>query len=251
MTMINKIPGVPTPIKEAIPDSYADSPYADPIDAIDIPKRFSPPNMPMYDGTTDPREHILTYKQRMITIPVPKHMREASICKGFGSTLVGPALKWLTSLPNGCITSFSHLDNMFNQQFASSRCLEKQTSDLYRVIQRPYKPLKDYIDRFIREKVTIPECDVPAAIKAFRQGLYGETDLWRDLIKYPFKTFEDAQAKAMAQVRLEETLYSRKGGNDYSKTERRLPYSKRRNDRPAPYSQPQHVAVVEDDDDSD
>ena len=63
MTMINTIPGVPTPIKEASLDSYADSPYADPFDAIDIPKRFSPPNMPMYDGTTDPREHILTYKR--------------------------------------------------------------------------------------------------------------------------------------------------------------------------------------------
>ncbi|XP_056688416.1 uncharacterized protein [Spinacia oleracea] len=168
-------------------------------------------------------------------------MREASLCKGFGSTLVGPALKWLTSLPNGCITSFAHLDNMFNQQFASSRCLEKQTSDLYRVIQRPDEPLKDYIARFIREKVTVPECDVPTAIEAFRQGLYGETDLWRDLIKYPCKTFEDAQAKEMAQVRLDETLHSRKGGNDYSKTERRLPYPKRSNDRPAPYSRPQHM----------
>ncbi|XP_056685409.1 uncharacterized protein [Spinacia oleracea] len=130
---------------------------------------------------------------------------------------------------------------MFNQPFASSRCLEKQTSDLYRVIQRPDEPLKDYIARFIREKVTVPECDVPTAIEAFRQGLYGETNLWRDLIKYPCKTFEDAQAKEMTQVRLEETLHSRKGGNDYSKTERQLPYPKRSNDRPAPYSRPQHM----------
>ncbi|XP_056697885.1 uncharacterized protein [Spinacia oleracea] len=207
--------------------------------------------MPMYDGTTDPREHILTYKQRMMTIPVPKHMREASLCKGFDSTVIGPALKWLTSLPNGCITSFAHLDNMFNQQFASSRCLEKQTRDLYRVVQRPDKPLKDYIARFIREKVIVPECDVPTAIEAFRQGLYGETDLWRDLIKYPCKTFVDAQAKEMAQVKLEETLYSRKGTNDYTKTDMRLPYPKRSKDRPAPYSPPQHVAVVEEDDDPD
>ncbi|XP_056685489.1 uncharacterized protein [Spinacia oleracea] len=169
--------------------------------------------MPMYDGTSDPRDHILTYKQRMMKIPVPKHVREACLCKGFCSTLVGPALKWLTSLPNGCITSFAHLDNMFNQQLASSRGLEKQTSDL--------------------------------------QGLYGETDLWRDLIKYPCKTFEDAQAKAMAQVRLEETLYCRKRTNNYAKKDIRLSYSKRRDDRPSPYSQPQQVAVVEEDDDTD
>ncbi|XP_056687877.1 uncharacterized protein [Spinacia oleracea] len=133
---------------------------------------------------------------------------------------------------------------MFNQQFASSRCLEKQTSDLYRMVQHPDKPLKDYIARFIREKVIVPECDVLTAIEAFRQGLYGETDLWRDLIKYPCKTFEDAQAKAMAQVRLEETLYSRKGTNNYTKMDRLLPYPKRSNDRPTPYSRPQHVAMM-------
>ncbi|XP_056698001.1 uncharacterized protein [Spinacia oleracea] len=239
MTMINKIPEVPTPIKEASLDSYADSPYAVPIAAIDIPKPFSPPNMPMYDGTTDPREHILTHKQRMVTIPFPKNMREASLCKCFGSTLIGPALKLLTSLPNWCITSFAHLDHMFNQQFASSRGLEKLTSDLYRVVQRPDEPLKNYIDQFIRETVTVPECDVPTAIEAFGQGLYGETDLWRYLIKYPSKTFGDDQAKVMAQFRLEKSLYSRKGTNDYTKTDRRLPYPKRRDDHPGPYSQPQ------------
>lgn len=70
----------------------------------------------------------------MMTIPIPKHMREASLCKGFGLTLIGPALKWLTSLPNGCITSFSHLDNMSNLEFASNRGLVKQTSDLYRIV---------------------------------------------------------------------------------------------------------------------
>ena len=69
----------------------------------------------------------------MMTIPVPEHMKEASLCKGFGSTLIEPALKWLSSFPNGCITSFAHLDNMFNQQFASSRGLGKRKSDLYYV----------------------------------------------------------------------------------------------------------------------
>ncbi|XP_056695443.1 uncharacterized protein [Spinacia oleracea] len=210
MTMINKIPGVPTLIKESSLDSYADSPYADLNDIIDNPKRFNPPNMTIYDGTSNPRDHILTYKQRMMTILVPKDMREASICKGFGLTLVGPALKWLTSLPNGFITSFAHFDNMFNQQFASSRDLEKQTCDLYRVVLRPDEPLKDYTACFIMEKVKVPNYAIPTAIEAFKKGLYGETDLWRDLVKYPCKTFDDTQAKAMAHVRLEETLHCRK-----------------------------------------
>lgn len=62
MSIINKIPGVPTPIKEASLDNNADSPYADPIDAMDIPKRFIPHNMPMYERTSNPMDNILTYK---------------------------------------------------------------------------------------------------------------------------------------------------------------------------------------------
>lgn len=78
--------------------------------------------------------------------------------------------------------------------------------------------------------------------------MYGETDLWRDLVKYPYKTFKDAQAKAMAQVKLEETLYCRKGSNKYTKTDRWVPYPKRRDDHPTPYSRPpQQVALVEED----
>ncbi|XP_056688311.1 uncharacterized protein [Spinacia oleracea] len=250
MTMINKIHGVPTTIKEASRDSYADSPYADPIDVIDIPKRFSPQNMPMYDGTTDPREHILTYKQRIMIIPVPKHMREASLSKGFGSTLIGPAPEVVNQLAKWVHHFLCTSRQYVQPEDSQQQRVREAANDLYRVVQRPDKPLKYYIARFIKEKVTVLECDVPTAIEAFRQGLYGETDLWRDLIKYPCKTLEDAQAKAMAQVRLE-ALYSKKGTNDYTKTDKRLPYPKRRDDRPSPYSRPQQVEVVEEDDDID
>lgn len=72
--------------------SYADSPFADDIALIDIPKRFFVPNMEMYDGSTDPQEHIAQYKQRMFTVPIPRELREPCMCKGFGSTLTGLTL---------------------------------------------------------------------------------------------------------------------------------------------------------------
>ena len=63
--MIQKILGVPTPIKKSLLYSYADSPFVDSIALIEIPKKFSFQNMKMYDGTTDPTDHITSYKQQM------------------------------------------------------------------------------------------------------------------------------------------------------------------------------------------
>ena len=61
--MIQKIPGVPTPIKKSLPHSYADSNFMDSIFLIDMPKKFSFLNIKMYDGRTDPTDHIASYKK--------------------------------------------------------------------------------------------------------------------------------------------------------------------------------------------
>ncbi len=70
--LIQKIPRVPTPIKKSLPHSYADSPFVDSIALIEMPRKFSFPNMKMYDGTTDPTDHIASYKQRMFTAAIPR-----------------------------------------------------------------------------------------------------------------------------------------------------------------------------------
>nr|XP_017250644.1 PREDICTED: uncharacterized protein LOC108221266 [Daucus carota subsp. sativus] len=202
--MVQRIPGVPKPLEKAAPMSYADSPFSDNIALVEMPKRFAVPAMKTYDGTTDPQEHVAQYKQRMFTVSITKELREPCMCKGFGSTLTGPALQWYVSLPNGSIETFADLVDAFNLQFASSRVFEKTTSDLYKIVQGFREPLRDYLTRFNREKVTITNCDTPTAIEAFRRGLEKDSPLYDELTKYPCKTLDDVQAKAMAQVRLEE-----------------------------------------------
>ena len=202
--LVQRIPGVPKPLEKATPLSYADSPFCDSIAMVETPKRFAVPAMKAYDGTTDPQEHVAQYKQRMFTVPITKELREACMCKGFGSTLTGPALQWYVSLPNGSIETFADLVDAFNLQFASSRVFEKTTSDLYKIVQRYREPLRDYLTRFNKEKVTIMNCDIPTAIEAFRRGLKRDSPLYDELTKYPCKMMEDVQAKAMAHVRLEE-----------------------------------------------
>ena len=105
--MIQRIPGVPTPIKKSLPHSYADSPFVDSITLVEIPKKLSFPNMKTYDGTTDPTDHIASYKLHLFTIAIPREQREACMCKSFGSSLQGPALQWYMNLPKNSISSFA------------------------------------------------------------------------------------------------------------------------------------------------
>ena len=112
-----------------------------------MPKKFSFPNMKSYDGTTDPTDHIASYKQRMFTTAIPRDLREAYMCKRFGPSLMGPALQWFTNLLNNSISSFAQLTDTFVKQFTSSKKLEKLSGDLYRVQQCRSKPLYDYVGR--------------------------------------------------------------------------------------------------------
>ena len=97
--MISNVPGVVQPIPEVSTGSYRISRFAPPICDAEIPKRFQTPNMKLYDGTTDPEEHIAQYRERMEINPIPAGLKEACLCNGFGSTLTGSALKWLLNVP--------------------------------------------------------------------------------------------------------------------------------------------------------
>ena len=134
------------------------------------------------------------------------------------------------SLQNGTIASFADLVDAFNLQFSSSRHFEKTMSDLYRIFQNKREPLRDYLSRINKEKVTIMNCDIPMAIEAFRRGLVRDSSLYDELTKYPCKTMDNVQAKAMAQVILEED--KRGEDDDYYRPNRKVNVLKTRDYEP-------------------
>ncbi|KAF3489313.1 hypothetical protein F2Q69_00052700 [Brassica cretica] len=208
-SMVKRLPGVAPPIRKSNPDSYADTPFTDEITLIEMPRKFSFPNIKAYDGTTDPDDHVAQYRQRMLAVALPKGSREATMYKGFGSTLTGPALQWYINILSRFIAFFAVLCDKFVEQFASSRDLEKTSDSLYEILQHRAKPLRGYIARFSQEKVAIPECSIPTAISAFKRGLLPDGDLYKELTKYQCKTMEDVLSRAWAQVKWEEDVASR------------------------------------------
>ncbi|KAI3816255.1 hypothetical protein L1987_15948 [Smallanthus sonchifolius] len=122
--MIYSVPGVVQPIPEISSTSHMISRFAPPICDAEIPKHFQTPNMKLYDGTTYLEEHVAQYRERMEINPIPLDLKEVCLCKGFGSTLTGSALKWLLNVKPYSITSLAHLINLFNNQFSCSRTFE-------------------------------------------------------------------------------------------------------------------------------
>ncbi|KAF3485524.1 hypothetical protein F2Q69_00052345 [Brassica cretica] len=165
-----RLPGVAPPIRKSKPDSYADTHFTDEITLIEMPRKFSFPSIKAYNGTADPDDHVAKYRQRMLDVALPKGSREATMCKGFSSTMTGPALQWYINLPSRFIASIAVLSDKFVEQFASSRDLEKTSDSLYEILQNRAEPPRGYIARFNQEKVAIPECSIPTAISAFKRG---------------------------------------------------------------------------------
>ena len=124
-SMVERLPGVAPPIRKTNPDSYADTPFTDEITLIEIPRKFSLPSIKAYDDTTDPEDHVAQYRQRMLAVALPKGSHKATMCKGFGSTLTGPALQWYINLPSRFIAFFVALSDKFVEQFANSRTWRK------------------------------------------------------------------------------------------------------------------------------
>ncbi|KAF2590682.1 hypothetical protein F2Q70_00038798 [Brassica cretica] len=208
-SMVERLPGVAPPIRKSNPNSYADTPFTDEITLIEMPRKFSFPNIKAYDGTSGPDDHVAQYRQTMLAIALPKESREATMCKGFGSILTGPALQWYINLPSRSIASFAILSDKFVEQFASSRDLEKTSDGQYEILQHRAEPLRSYIARFNQGKVAIPEGSIPTAISAFKRGLLPDGDLYKELTKYQCKTMEDVLSRAWAQIKCEEDVASR------------------------------------------
>ncbi|KAJ9557837.1 hypothetical protein OSB04_012451 [Centaurea solstitialis] len=210
--LLTKLPGAAVPVEVEPKTGFQALPFVDEISLIDVPKKYTIPAFATkYSGVTDPVEHVAQYKQLMWTVPIPAQFQEVCMCKSFGSTLTGAALQWLINLKPKSIGSFAELVNQFTRQFASSRKMEKQTSDLYYVVQKPGETIRDYFNRFNAAMIEVKNYDVKTAIEAYKRGLEDSSGLYLELTKYPPENFDDVRARTLAFMRIEDdALFRRK-----------------------------------------
>ncbi|XP_059310847.1 uncharacterized protein LOC132062261 [Lycium ferocissimum] len=109
-----------------------------------IPKRFRTPDIPKYNGTTDPNEHVTTYTCAIKGNDLADDERELVMLKKFGETLSKGAMIWYHNLPEHSIDSFAMLADAFVKAHAGAIKVETQKSNLFNVKQRDGETFHEY-----------------------------------------------------------------------------------------------------------
>ena len=86
-------------------NQVAKSPFTRRIESASLPWRFHQPTFSLYNGQTDPVEHVSHFNQKMAV-----HAKdEALMCKIFPSSLGPMAMRWFNGLKVNSINSFKKL----------------------------------------------------------------------------------------------------------------------------------------------
>ncbi|GFZ09950.1 hypothetical protein Acr_21g0005490 [Actinidia rufa] len=103
-----------------------------------------PTQLGIYEGKTDPMDHLDSYKSLMSL----QGCSDEVMCKAFLATLKGPARSWFQKLSPGTIDSFGELSRLFVVNFLSCRNRQKNASHLFTVHQKETENLKEFVKRF-------------------------------------------------------------------------------------------------------
>ena len=108
------------------------------------PRGFVMPSFAMYDGSTDPYDHMLHFNQTMIL----SAGNDCLMCKVFPASLKGPALAWFHKLLRGSINRFSDLWTTFISQYLCSVRQKGNIISLQAILKREEESIRDFTRRF-------------------------------------------------------------------------------------------------------
>ena len=156
---------VDEPETATLPREFS-TPFSQAILETAIPNTFTGSKV-TFTGMEDPEAHLTAFHTQMMLVGGSDAIR----CKLFISTLTGMAMDWFISLPEGYITSFAQLSQLFREQYLANRAPAPVSYDLFDVKQYQGETLKEYISRFGAQVVKVGTTDKLMIVYAFRKGV--------------------------------------------------------------------------------
>ena len=120
----------------------------------------------MYDGSSDPYDHMLHFNQAMIL----NIGNDRLLCKVFPASLKGPALAWFHKLQRGSLNSFSELWAAFVSQYLCSVRQKGNISSLQSIFKRDDESIRDFTRRFGQAVQQIDTYSMDAVLQNFRKS---------------------------------------------------------------------------------
>ncbi|XP_023876610.1 uncharacterized protein LOC111989036 [Quercus suber] len=156
-------------------------PFTRRIEDANLPRWFHQPVFTIYNGRTDPVEHVSHYSQRMAI-----HARdEALMCKVFPSSLGPVVMRWFNGLTTDTMDSFKKLTHAFSARFITCRRVVQPLGLLLSMSIQEGETLKAYSDRYWEMFNEVDEAHDDVAINAFKEGLLTGHGLRKSLTGKP------------------------------------------------------------------
>ncbi|KAL2236239.1 UNVERIFIED_CONTAM: hypothetical protein Sindi_0815600 [Sesamum indicum] len=173
------------------------SPFANQILIEMVNPSFRMPDLPKYNGTRDPQEHLAAFDMVMNLYG----QSSSIVAKLFVTTLTGKAQEWFTNLPPGSIESYEQLVQKFAFHFASKRKQKRSATHLFTIQQGENESLKSFMGRFNNETLEVQDLRIDMMtsilIHGLKKGVFASA-LARD------PPIDTEQLMAMAQKYIDE-----------------------------------------------
>nr|XP_023900373.1 uncharacterized protein LOC112012235 [Quercus suber] len=223
--------GSPTPkglgsdaISRAL-DWLSKSPFTRCIDEAELPRRFQQPTFTIYNGKTDPVEHVSQFNKRMTV----HSKNEVLMCKVFPSSLGPMVMRWFNGLRTNSVDSYRQLTQAFGSYFVTNSRPPRPMSALLSLTMRDDETLKAYSDKYweIYNELDGKYDDI--AINTFKNGLPMGHGLRKSLTGKPATSVRQLMDQIDKYKRVEEDLLQGKGKEKAIPQERRDSRSDRYN----------------------
>ena len=183
------------------------SPFTRGIEKAKLPRRFHQPTFIMYNGRTDPVEHVSQFKQKMAV-----HAQdEALMCRVFPSSLGPMAMRWFDGLRTNFVSSFKKPTQVFCSRFITCSRVPQPLDSLLSMSMREGESVKAYSNRYWETFNEIDGDFDDVAIKTFKVGLPSEHDLRKSLTGKPVTSLRQLMDRVDRYKRIEDDQQQGKG----------------------------------------
>ncbi|XP_009769347.2 uncharacterized protein [Nicotiana sylvestris] len=167
------------------------------------------PEIPKYNGTTDPNEHVASYMCAIKGNNLEDDEIESVLLKKFGKTLSKGVMIWYHNLQSNSIDLFAMLANSYVKAHARAIKVATRKLDLFKVRQKDNEMLREFISRLQMERMDLPPVTDDWAVQAFTQGLnvrssIDSQQLKPNFIEYPAITLADVHNRYQSKIRVED-----------------------------------------------
>ncbi|XP_024023663.1 uncharacterized protein LOC112092251 [Morus notabilis] len=158
-----------------------DHPFTENIIQVPLPDKYKTPLIPLYDGRSDPDDHLEVYTGHMVLYGYPEEV----MCCAFRNHLFDSARRWFRSLKLNSITSWDDLKNAFLTQFIG--------------VKR-YIPPKQSLSKVAAAEGISDEIALMGALSSMKKDIPYNTDLDRKLPQ----SYQEFLARAQGFINIED-----------------------------------------------